>query len=53
MYKNLLHFPDKVTDEEIQSLNERRKKEKQLILDRDSDCKQEKLWFMISCEWLN
>jgi len=42
-----------VTDEELSSLNERRKKEKQLILDRDLDNDSDKLWFMISSEWLN
>jgi hypothetical protein len=52
MFKNILHNPMNVTDDEINFLNERRKKEKQLILDRDLDCKQEKLWFMISSEWL-
>ena len=37
MYKNLLHNPMNVTDEELQSLHERRKREKQLILDKDLD----------------
>jgi hypothetical protein len=53
MYKNLLHDPMNVTDDEIQSLNNRRKMEKQLILEKDLDCKQEKLWFIISSEWLS
>lgn len=37
MYKNLIHSPENVTDEEISLLNQRRKHEKQLILDRDMD----------------
>jgi hypothetical protein len=54
MFKNLLHNPMNVNDEEISCLNERRKKEKQLILDRDLDNVSDKaLWFMISSEWLN
>jgi hypothetical protein len=54
MFKNLLHNPMNVNDEELSCLNERRKKEKQLILDRDLDNASEKpLWFMISSEWLN
>ena len=52
-YKNLLHNPQSASDEEILSLNNRRKLEKQLILEKDLDCKQEKLWFMISSEWLS
>jgi len=53
MFKNLLHSPMMAGEEEIQNLNARRKQEKQLILDKDLDCKQEKLWFIISSEWLN
>ena len=37
MYKNILHNPQKVTNEEIEALNQRRKKEKSLILERDTD----------------
>lgn len=37
MYKNILHNPKKVTDEEVSQLNERRKQEKQLILERDME----------------
>jgi hypothetical protein len=56
MYKNLVHAPESVTDEEVGQLNMRRKQEKQLILDRDMD----KLdgngaynyWYMISSDWL-
>lgn len=35
MYKNLLHKPEDVTDYELNQLEQRRKKEKQLILDKD------------------
>jgi hypothetical protein len=37
MYKNILHSPLKVTDEEIEALNQRRKIEKSLILERDME----------------
>lgn len=37
MYKNLLHNPMQATEEEIQSLNERRRKEKQLIIEMDKN----------------
>jgi hypothetical protein len=37
MYRNLLHDPLNATEEEISQLNERRKREKQLIIDRDMD----------------
>jgi hypothetical protein len=37
MYKNLLHNPLKATDEELRGINERRKQEKSLILDKDLD----------------
>ena len=37
MYKNIMHNPLKATDEEIEYLRNRRKKEKQLILERDLD----------------
>lgn len=54
MYKNILHNPTKVTDEEIEAIQLRRKKEKTLILERDLDKvqNQEKYWFMIANEWL-
>ncbi len=52
MYKKILHHPMNVTDEELASLNERRVQEKRLILERDLECKEEKVWFMLSCEWL-
>eukprot|EP00347_Sterkiella_histriomuscorum_P005030 403358170 len=52
MYKNLLHNPMNITDDELQSLHERRKREKQLILDKDLDGQNEQVWFMISSEWL-
>lgn len=35
MYRNLVHRPDQVTDFELAQLDQRRKKEKQLILDLD------------------
>jgi hypothetical protein len=37
MYKNILHNPKNVADEEVSQLNERRKQEKQLILERDME----------------
>lgn len=37
MYSNILHDPLNATEEEISQLNERRKREKQLIIDRDMD----------------
>jgi hypothetical protein len=37
MYKNILHNPKNVTDEEVSQLNERRKQEKLLILERDME----------------
>jgi hypothetical protein len=37
MFKNILHHPEAATDEEIKALNQRRKKEKALICDIDSD----------------
>jgi hypothetical protein len=37
MFKNILQNPSKVSDTEIYLLNERRKKEKSLILDQDSE----------------
>lgn len=52
MYKNILHNPLKATDEEIDALNQRRKKEKQLVLDKDQDKTAEKCWFMVSSDWL-
>jgi len=53
MYKNLLYSPMNASEEEISSLNARRKKEKQLILDKDLEGKDDKIWFMVSSEWLN
>ena len=37
MYKNLMFKPMEATPEEIQSLDQRRKEEKQLIIERDID----------------
>lgn len=57
MYKNLVNNPHKVSSFELNCLDQRRKKEKQLILDQD--LKEEdgqngidKMWFMISGDWL-
>lgn len=58
MYKHILHNPKNVTDEEISQLNERRKLEKQLILERDMEKVEDQqnalqqFWFMISSDWL-
>jgi hypothetical protein len=35
MYKNLLHNPISANEDEIRSLNDRRKREKELILEKD------------------
>lgn len=65
-YDNLLHRPDKVTQDEIEALKLRRKIEKQSILDLEiSGTEQKKddaaaskkdngrdLWYMISSDWL-
>jgi len=41
------------TEEELAALNERRKKEKELILARDQDAPSDSpQWFMISSDWL-
>ncbi|TNV82503.1 hypothetical protein FGO68_gene3499 [Halteria grandinella] len=59
MYKNILTDPVNATDEEILQLNERRKQEKQLIIERDMEkpesspsYQQQQYWFMISSDWL-
>ena len=57
MYKNLVNNPLKASSFELNCLEMRRKKEKQLILDQDlkeedSQNGSEKFWFMISGEWL-
>jgi hypothetical protein len=52
MFKNIIHNPMNVTNEEIELINQRRKKEKQLVLQKDLEAKEEKYWFMISSEWL-
>jgi hypothetical protein len=60
MYKNLLHSPDNASDDEIAQLNERRRQEKELILERDMDRpimegsqhSSSQYWFMISSDWL-
>jgi hypothetical protein len=57
MYKNLVNNPLKASSFELNCLEMRRKKEKQLILDQDlkeedNQNGSEKFWFMISGEWL-
>lgn len=57
MYKNILHNPDKVTDEEIEALKQRREKEKQMVLERDQESlnnnlSDEQYWYIISSDWL-
>ena len=57
MFKHIINDPENVTDFELNFLDQRRKKEKQLILDRDlqsdeEDPKQSNIWFMISGDWL-
>lgn len=64
-YPNVLHRPEKVTEEEIDALKLRRKIEKQIILDLElngeetfkKDAKppvkpKKDHWFMISSDWL-
>lgn len=52
MYKNLMHNPMAATEDEIKLLNERRKREKDLILDKDKADGSTLIWFMVSSEWL-
>ncbi len=55
MFDNLICDPINVTDEEIQYLEERRKQEKAVILDKDTfqeGLEHNKMWFIISSEWL-
>lgn len=58
MYKTLLTDPIHVSEVEIAQLNERRKQEKQLIIERDMEkpespsYQQHQYWFMISSDWL-
>ena len=66
MFKNILHDPKNVTEQELIFLDQRRKMEKQMILDKDissqevdddldkedSDIQDDKYWFMISGDWL-
>ena len=63
MFKNLVHDPMNVTDFELNFLDQRRKLEKKLILDKDleadddedeenKDDSTKKIWYMISGEWL-
>ena len=66
MFKNMVHDPMNVTDFELNFLDQRRKLEKKLILDKDLEALDDedeeskeddnpytkKIWFMISGEWL-
>mmetsp|Transcript_22943 Transcript_22943/g.35362 ORF Transcript_22943/g.35362 Transcript_22943/m.35362 type:complete len:93 (+) Transcript_22943:1583-1861(+) len=53
MFKNILHHPENVTEAELTHLDQRRKLEKQLILDKDGEDEEAKgLWFIVSNEWL-
>jgi len=59
MFKNLLNNPDNVTSFELNCLNQRRKTERQIILDQEVEEDEEedeseldKMWFMISKDWL-
>ena len=56
MFKNIIHHPENVSDFELNFLDQRRKLEKQLILDKDTgeeeDQEDDKLWFLISGDWL-
>ena len=66
MFKNLLHDPFNVSDFELNFIENRRKLEKKLILDKDLESQdpeededidkeeipKKKLWFMISGDWL-
>jgi len=59
MFKNLMFNPSKVTSYELNCLDQRRKMEKQMVLDQDlkddessSDSKDDKMWFIISSDWL-
>ena len=61
-YENVIHSPEKVTSEELDALKNRRKIEKQMILDlelhSDPSFEEESKqghppkWYMISCDWL-
>ena len=57
MFKNLLHSPMKVSNFELNCIDQRRIKEKQLILDQDikedeEESELDKLWFILSGDWL-
>ena len=57
MFKNLLHNPMKVSNFELNCIDQRRIKEKQLILDQDikedeEESELDKLWFILSGDWL-
>ncbi len=63
MYKNILHNPEKVTDLELEDLQRRRLKEKQIILEKDLESneihvnlnggqEESNYWYIVSSEWL-
>lgn len=51
MYKNLVHNPLAATEEEIECLELRRRKEKELIVGLEGE-EQQATWFLVACEWL-
>ena len=62
-YENIIHAPEHITHEEVEALKNRRKIEKQMILDlelnsdpgEDEESKRKgypQRWYMISCDWL-
>jgi len=60
-YENIIHNPTAISNEEAEALKNRRKIEKQMILDLElnSDPSEEEAkhgypqkWYMVSCDWL-
>lgn len=53
MYPNIIHNPLKASEEEVQCLSLRRKKEKLLIINLENISQvNQNTWFLIACEWL-
>ena len=52
MFKNLVHSPMKVTEEEQLQLEKRRKMEKSLIFEKDNNNSESEMWMIISTNWL-
>ena len=50
MYPTLLYKPDQASEVELYQLAERRRREKQLVIERDVGDKSP--WFMISAAWI-